>query len=125
MAKIFRHRAMRSDEHVGHIDKDGRVYREKFGPDEYIGRVDFASGKVYAHRTGIDDYLGSVTAEGKIYGHQFGPDKYQASVNAENKIFANKSMARDDYVGWVEEMTHPVEAAAAWFLFFANESDEV
>src|SRR5690606_22816331 len=92
MAKIFRHRAMRSDEQVGHIDKEGKVYREKFGPDECIGRVDFASGKVYAHRTGIDDYLGSVTAEGKIYGHQFGPDEYQASVNEESRIFANKSM---------------------------------
>ena len=123
MAKIYRHRAMRSDDHIGSVDKDGNVYREKFGPDEYIGRVDYESGKVYVHRKGIDDYLGSVTDDGKIYGHQFGPDKYEATVNEENKIYARKSLARDDYLGRVDEMTHMVEAAAAWFLFFADESD--
>ncbi len=120
MAKIYRHRTMRSDDYVGSIDKEGKVYREKFGPDEYVGRVDYESGKVYAHRTGLDDYLGSVNDEGKIYGHQFGPDKYAATVNDEHKIYAQKTLARDDYVGRVEEMTHMVEAAAAWFLFFAD-----
>ena len=123
MAKIYLHRAMRSDEHVGSVNKEGKVYREKFGPDEYVGRVDYETGKVYAHRTGFDDYLGSVNEEGRIYGHQFGPDDYAASVDKENKIYAHKSMARDDYVGRVDEMMHMVEAAAAWFLFFANESD--
>ena len=69
MAKIYRHRAMRSDDHIGSVDKDGNVYREKFGPDEYIGRVDYESGKVYVHRKGIDDYLGSVTDDGKVKEH--------------------------------------------------------
>lgn len=124
MAKIYEHRAMRSDKYIGKVNKDGKVYREKFGPDEYVGRVDYESGKVYAHRVGRDDYLGSVNEEGKIYGHKFGPDNYEASVDKDNKIYAHKAMARDDYVGHVDEMMHMVEAAAAWFLFFANETDE-
>ena len=124
MAKIYQHRAMRGDKYIGKINKEGKVYREKFGPDEYIGRVDYESGKVYAHRRGKDDYLGSVNEEGKIFGHKFGPDDYVASIDKDHKIYAHKAMARDDYLGRVDEMMHMVEAAAAWFLFFANQPEE-
>jgi hypothetical protein len=125
MSKIYRHRNNAPDSYVGKIDPDnGRVYSEHFGPDTYIGRVDYGNGEVHAHRSGPDKYVGRVDGDGHIYAHQFGPDDYAASVTAEGKIYRHVRMGRDEYVGFVENMHHPVEAAAAWFFFFVPLPDQ-
>ncbi|MBX3059269.1 MAG: hypothetical protein KF770_22600 [Anaerolineae bacterium] len=125
MAKIYRHRNNAPDSYVGKIDpSNGRVYGEQFGPDVYVGRVDYAKGEVYAHQTGPDKYMGRVDEKQRIYAHQFGPDDYVASVENDGKIYRHVRMGRDAYLGRVEDMRHPVEAAAAWFFFLAPALDE-
>jgi hypothetical protein len=124
MIHIYMHRPRQRDEYVGRIDPDnGRVYSERFGPDKYIGRVDYDESHVYAHRTGPDDYLGRVDKKGYIYGHQFGPDTYIARIEADGKLYRHISHGRDKYLGRLEDMRHPVEGAAAFFLFFNEPVD--
>lgn len=125
MAKIYRHRNNAPDSYVGKVDAaNGRVYGERFGPDEYIGRVEYGKGELYAHKTGPDKYMGRVDDEGHIFAHQFGPDDYVACVDKDGKIYRHVRMGRDAYVGRLEDMRHPVEAAAAWFFFLSPTVDE-
>jgi len=41
--KIYRHKPLAPDEHLGHVDGDGKFYRQRFGPDEYIGQIEGAT----------------------------------------------------------------------------------
>jgi hypothetical protein len=51
----------------------GKVYAQRLGLDEYIGRVDLDNGKVYRHvAAGPDEYLGRVHEDGRIEYHVAG-----------------------------------------------------
>lgn len=41
--KVYRHKPLALDEYLGHADGDGKLYRHKFGPDEYIGKIEGAT----------------------------------------------------------------------------------
>jgi hypothetical protein len=41
--KVNKHKPMAIDDHIGHADGDGKLYRQKFGPDEYIGKIEGAT----------------------------------------------------------------------------------
>lgn len=41
--KVYRHKPMAIDEHLGHVDGNGKFYRQRFGPDEYIGQIEGAT----------------------------------------------------------------------------------
>ena len=124
MIHIYKHRSHRRDEHVGRIDPDnGRIYSDRFGPDKYIGRIDYDESRVYAARPGPDNYLGRVDKNGNIHAHQFGPDTYIARIEEDGKLYRHIPHSPDAYLGRLENMRHPVEGAAAFFLFF-NEPTE-
>ncbi len=124
MAEIFRHIPRGVDQKLGAINpRNGHVFSERLGPNDYIGRVDYQDGKVYRHRFGPDEYLGRVDSDGRVYAHRFGPDEYLGRVNADGSLYLHNRLARDDYLGTVRGMQHPVEGAAALLLFF-RENDE-
>lgn len=120
MVSIYQQRAGMPDAYIGKINpENGRVYDEKLGPDEYIGSVNYAKKEVHAHKFGPDEYLGRINDKGEVYAHRVGPDTYVARVEADGKIYRHVPRGRDEYVGRVDQMRHPVEGAAAWFLLFA------
>ncbi|MBM4424165.1 MAG: hypothetical protein FJ030_12390 [Chloroflexi bacterium] len=41
--KVFRHKPAALDEYLGHADGDGKLYRHRVGPDEYIGKIEGAT----------------------------------------------------------------------------------
>jgi len=124
MAKIFKHQNNARDEYIGRINaENGRVYSERLGPDKYIASVNYEKGEVHREKFGPDEYIGRVNDDRKIYAHKVGPDDYVARVEKDGKLYSHVALGRDVYVGRVDDMRHPVEAAAAWFLFFAD--DEV
>jgi hypothetical protein len=75
---------------------DGKVYRRRVGPDQYLGRVTLDNGKIYTHRVGPDQYVGRVKPDGRLYRH--------------------RSVAPDDYLGRVEGMCSLGEGGAAFLL---------
>jgi hypothetical protein len=52
MNKVYLHKPMGKDELLGRVGGDGKVYDERFGPDEYIGWVNLEDGKIYISRVG-------------------------------------------------------------------------
>ncbi len=124
MAKIFRHRRLLPDEHVGNINDNGQVYREKFGRDEFLGAVDYQEGRVHGHVSfGGDTYLGNINEKGEIHSHKsFGSDDYVARVKEDGSVYRHVSLRPDELLGKVEGMRHPVEGAAAFFFFFQDEA---
>ena len=56
----------------------GKVYAQRPGNDEYVGRVDLDDGKVWRDVTaGPDEYLGRVHEDGRMDYHLAGrPDDY-------------------------------------------------
>ncbi len=41
--KVYRHKPLAPDEYLGHVDGNGKFYRQRFGPDEYIGQIEGAT----------------------------------------------------------------------------------
>lgn len=41
--KVYRQKPFALDEHLGHVDGNGKFYRQRFGPDEYIGQIEGAT----------------------------------------------------------------------------------
>ena len=41
--KVYHHKLLAVDDYLGHVDGDGKFYRHKFGPDEYLGQVEGAT----------------------------------------------------------------------------------
>ena len=75
MSKIYLAIPRAFDDLQGHISEDGKIYRSKFGPDEYLGKVDLSSGKIYASQFGPDKKVGYVDLEnGKVYISKLGQD---------------------------------------------------
>lgn len=58
--------------------ESGKVYAQRLGNDEYIGRVDMDSGKVWRDvAAGPDEYLGRVHGDGRMDYHVAGrTDEY-------------------------------------------------
>jgi len=124
MAKIFKHQNNARDEYIGRINaENGRVYSERLGPDKRKQHCRHFISNKRSYKFGPDEYIGRVNDDRKIYAHKVGPDDYVARVEKDGKLYSHVALGRDVYVGRVDDMRHPVEAAAAWFLFFAD--DEV
>jgi len=117
MNKVYRHKPLASDEYLGWVAADGKVYESRFGPDKYVGHVDLRDGRVYESRFGPDDYIGRVDIEsGKIYFHKFGPDDYLGRVEKDGDLRYHKAAAPDEYLGKVTEMVSWVHAGGAFLL---------
>lgn len=117
MNEVYLHKPMGKDELLGRVGADGRVYDERFGPDEYIGRANLEDGKIYVSRVGPDEYIGRVNIKtGEVHLSMFGPDKYMGKVTKDGKIMRHKHLAPDEYLGRVAEMVSIVHGAAAFLL---------
>ncbi|MBN1284665.1 MAG: hypothetical protein JXB47_04635 [Anaerolineae bacterium] len=121
MTKIYQHVQFGPDAYRGRIERDGKVYRHRTGPDEYIGWIHYGKGEVFRHvPLAPDAYLGKIAPDRKIYRHvQFGPDEYLGQVTEDGKLFRHVEMAPDAYIGRLEAMRHPADGAAAMLLFFS------
>jgi hypothetical protein len=125
MNKVYLHKPMGKDELLGRVGPDGRVYDERFGPDEYIGRVNLEEGKIYVSRVGPDEYIGRVKLEtGEVHLSMFGPDKYMGKVTKDGKIMRHKHLAPDEYLGRVEDMLSIAHGAAAFLLLILPAVEE-
>jgi len=93
---------MAPDRLLGHVQNDGKVYRNDPGLDDRIGHIDFDTGRVYARRAGPDEEVGRVEAEGKIYRSRPGPDQYVGKADGEGRVWVHRPLAADLYVGRVE-----------------------
>jgi hypothetical protein len=125
MNKVYLHRSMAHDELLGRVGADGRVYDERFGPDEYIGRVNLEDGKIYVSRVGPDEYIGRVKLKtGEVHLSMFGPDKYMGKVTKDGKIMRHKHLAPDEYLGRVDDMLSIAHGAAAFLLLILPAIEE-
>ena len=41
--KVYRHKPLAADEYLGQADGNGKFYRHRVGPDEYIGQIEGAT----------------------------------------------------------------------------------
>jgi len=115
--KVYWHRSLASDELLGRVDQEGKVYETRFGPDKYVGRVDFMNGRIYEARIGPDNYIGRVDLQdGKIYLAVLGPDEYQGRIETDGRIFYHRPLAHDPYIGKVVEMGSIAHGGAAFLL---------
>jgi hypothetical protein len=107
------------------VEAEGRVYVQRFGLDEYLGRVE-RSGKIYGHVAGgPDDYLGRVEEDGRIYRHVAGgADEHVGRVEIDGKIYARRpGISPDRLVGRVEDEPLVRGGGAAFFLLLASPED--
>jgi hypothetical protein len=117
MNKVYRHKKLSTDQYLGRVDRNGKVYEAQFGPDKYAGRVDLDSGKIYEARFGPDKYVGKVDfADGKIYRHRIGPNEYLGRVDVDGRCYLHKRLGRDEYLGKVTGMTSSAHGAAGVLL---------
>jgi hypothetical protein len=125
MNKVYLHKPLASDELLGRVSADGKVYEARLGPDVCVGRVDLNSGRVYEARLGPDDYCGRIDPEdGKIYFPRLGLDEYLARVEDDGRIFAHAALAPDPYVGKLVDMVSRLHAGAAYLLLILPRLEE-
>jgi hypothetical protein len=103
------------------VEEGGRVYRQRLGPDEYVGRVK-TNGRIYAHESGPDRYLGRVRASGTIYRHVLGgSDENVGRVEPSGKVYARQpGPAPDLLIGRVEGEPLVLAGGAAFFLLLGT-----
>lgn len=125
MNKVYLHKPMGRDELLGRVGGDGKVYDERFGPDEYIGWVNLEDGKIYLSRVGKDKYIGRVKINtGEVHLSMLGPDKYMGKVTKDGKIMHHKHLAPDEYLGRVEDMVSVTHGGAAFLLLILPAIEE-
>jgi len=117
MYKVYRAIPRATDEMLGYVKENGRVYRSKVGLDEYLGNVDLSSGKVYEERFGPNNEIGHVDLKtGKVYLRRFGPDDYVGTVDENGRLHRHVPMAPDEYIGVVDPFLSFVHSGAAMLL---------
>jgi hypothetical protein len=119
MKKVLLHKSFGLDPLLGRVDDDGKVYQNVDGlgkPDRYVGRVDVSDGKIYDANHTPERYAGRVEADGKVYQAEFGPDEYLGRVEEDGKCFHHKRLARDEYMGHIEQMDNIYLGGAAFLL---------
>ena len=125
MSKIYLAFPRAFDDQLGHITDDGKVYRSKFGPDEYLGKVDLSSGKIYADQFGPDKKVGYVDLEnGKVYLSRVGLDEYVGRVDNDGHMHRHVPMGADDYIGNVDKFVSYAHSAGAMLLLILPALEE-
>ena len=127
MYKVYQANPMALDDHLGHVNEDGRVYRRRPGLDEHLGTVDLTSGKVYAERFGPNKVIGRVDLKnGKIYSSRLGPDEYIGNVDEHGRMHRHVPMGSDEYIGRIDPFVSYAHAAGGMLLLVlpAAEGDE-
>jgi hypothetical protein len=115
--RVYRHRPLAIDEHLGRVDPEGQVYESRLGPDKFVGQVNLNTGQIYENRVGPDKYIGRVDPEtGRVYRSKVGPDEYLGRVTKSGKFLMHRRMARDLYFGKVVDMISLVHGGAAFLL---------
>lgn len=116
--KVYLHRSGVPDKLLGRVEPEGRVYRSYPGPDDYVGRVDLATGKVFAQRFGPDEYIGRTnTNNGRVYRDvEGGPDEYLGRVAKDGRMHYDVAGWADEYMGRIEGGASLGEAGAAFLL---------
>jgi hypothetical protein len=126
MIKVYQVIPRGLDVLLGHVDENGKVYRGRIGPDEYLGSVDLATGKVYSSRFGPDKEIGRVDQQsGKVYTSRLGPDDYVGTVDEHGRIHRHVPMAVDETIGKVDRFISFAHSAGAMLLLVlpANKVD--
>jgi hypothetical protein len=125
MSKVYLAIPRALDDLQGHVSEDGRIYRSKFGPDEYLGKVDLSSGKIYESQFGPDKKVGYVDLEsGKVYLSKLGLDEYIGRVDKNGRIHRHVPMGADDYIGNVEQFVSYAHSAGAMLLLILPALEE-
>jgi hypothetical protein len=117
MSKVYLEVSLAPDRLLGHVKKNGNVYRSDVGLDDKIGHVHLKSGKVYARRLGADKKVGHVDLDnGRVYATRVGPDKYVGQMKEDGTMHLDRSLAPDDYVGKMNPFISFAHSAAAMLL---------
>ena len=117
MSKVYLAIPRALDDLQGHVREDGKIYRSKFGPDEYLGKVDLSSGKIYESQFGPDKKVGYVDLEsGKVYISKLGLDEYVGRVDKNGRMHRHVPMGADDYIGNVDQFVSFAHSAGAMLL---------
>lgn len=125
MSKVYLAIPSALDKHLGHVNEEGKIYRSKVGPDEYVGEVDLSSGKIYAERFGPNQKIGYVDLEnGKVYLSKLGLDEYVGSVDKQGRMHRHVPMGADEYIGNVEDYVSYAHSAGAMLLLILPALEE-
>jgi hypothetical protein len=60
--------------------------------------------------------LGGWTSSGEVFLTKLGPDEYIGKVRQDGKCYYHKSLAKDDYIGKITEMTSLAHGGAGYLL---------
>jgi hypothetical protein len=116
-AKVFRHKAVAPDELLGRVEPDGKVYESRFGPDQFVGRVETDTGRIFEARLGPDKQVGRVELDtGRVYLTRVGPDEYVGRVDGDGRFHRHRPMAPDTYIGKMTEMPGYAQGGAGFLL---------
>ena len=125
MSKVYLAIPRALDDLQGHVREDGKIYRSKFGPDEYLGKVDLSSGKIYESQFGPDKKVGYVDLEsGKVYISKLGLDEYVGRVDKNGRMHRHVPMGADDYIGNVDQFVSYAHSAGAMLLLILPALEE-
>ena len=126
MATIREHVRFSPDDDLGQINKDGEIfgYLEATGEKEYIGRVDYDEGIVFLFDEDTEIALGWVDERNRVIASFEEEDIHIGDVKSNGDLYYYIDDNDSQYVGKVEEMTDPVEGAAALLIFFEFEEDD-
>jgi hypothetical protein len=117
MYRVYKAVPMGLDEHLGHVNEDGKVYRSKVGLDDHLGTVDLSSGKIYTERFGPNKKIGHVNLKnGKVYLSKFGIDEYVGSMDDHGHMHRHVPMGADEYIGKIDPFVSYAHAAGAMLL---------
>jgi hypothetical protein len=126
MAKVYLSSPLAPDDLVGIVNHEGDIFLQHDGDDQYVGRVDLATGKVYQTRFGPDDYCGHVALEsGKVYRHRrLLPDQHLGTVHPDGRLLRTVAGGPDEAVAHVEDMPGLAYGGGAMLLLVLPALDE-
>ena len=126
MATVREHARFSPDDDLGYINDDGEIfgYLEKTGEKEYIGRVDYDEGVVYLFDDDTEIALGWVDERNRVIASFEEEDIHIGDVKSNGDLYYYIDDNDSQYIGKVEEMTDPVEGAAALLIFFEFEEED-
>ena len=117
MSKVYRHVILGSDEYLGKVEPDGKVFDGRFDPERFIGYADLETGQIYDSRLGNVKVIGRVDQEsGKVFYLNQKDKDYIGKIEESGKCYWHKKLVPDVYMGKVEEMISYAHGGAAFLL---------
>jgi glucan-binding YG repeat protein len=125
MATIYEHIRFEKDTKLGFINQDGEIfgYLEDSGEEEFVGRIDYDDSVVYLLDEDEEIAMGWLDDENKIIASFEEEDIVIGYVKENGDLYYYVDDNDAQYIGRVDDMSDPVEGAAALLIFFEFEEE--